>query len=181
MLKKLKNLKPNPTMNNSILLHTTRFVVLILAQVFIFDNIHLYGFISPFVYILFLLLYPVKVNQQLFLVLGFLLGLTMDFFSDTGGIHATACLMLAYARPFVLKYSFGVSYEYNTIKINHTTMRGRLTYISSLVVLHHLIFYTLEIFNLKHTLFILKSVLFSSIFTILLSLILMIIFSTKKS
>lgn len=174
-------MKTGPSMNNPLVLHITRFVVLILAQVFIFDNIHLFGFISPFVYILFLLLYPVKVNQQLFLFLGFLLGLTMDFFSDTGGIHAASCLMLAYARPAVLKYSFGVSYEYNTIKINHTTMSGRLTYISSLVVLHHLIFYTLEIFNLKHTLFILKSALFSSIFTILLSLILMIIFSTKKS
>lgn len=168
-------------MNNPLVLHSTRFVVLILAQVFIFDNMVLFGFINPFIYLLFLILYPIKVNNPLFLFLAFLLGLTMDFFSNTGGIHATACLMAAYARPIVLKYSFGVSYEYNTIKINQTPMSGRLTYISSLVLIHHLIFYTLEIFNLNHTLFILKSALFSSIFTILLSLILMIIFSTKKS
>lgn len=174
-------MKIDLSMNNPLVLHITRFVVLILAQVFIFDSILLFGYINPFIYLLFLILYPVKVNQQLFLLLGFLLGLTMDFFNDTGGIHAASCLVLAYVRPAVLKYSFGVSYEYNTIKINHTTMSGRLTYISSLVVIHHLIFYTLEIFNLKHTLFILKSALFSSIFTILLTLILMIIFSTKKS
>ncbi len=168
-------------MNNPLVTHITRFVILILVQVFIFDNIHLFGYVTPFIYILFLVLYPVKVNQLFFLILGFLLGLTMDFFSDTGGVHAAACLFAAYARPLILKYSFGVSYEYNTIKINQTPFGGRVTYLSSMVVLHHLVFFFLEVFNLGHILFILKSALFSSIFTILLSLILMIIFSTKKS
>jgi len=168
-------------MNNPIVTHISRFVVLILAQVFIFDNIHLFGHITPFIYILFLVLYPVKVNQLLFLFLGFLLGLTMDFFSDTGGVQAAACLFAAYARPLILKYSFGVSYEYNTIKINQAPFGGRVTYLSSMVLIHHLVLFFLEIFKLSHILFILKSTLFSSIFTILLSLILMIIFSTKKS
>jgi hypothetical protein len=168
-------------MTNPVILHITRFVTLILAQVFIFDNIHLFGFISPFVYILFLLLYPVKVNQLLFLFLGFLLGLTMDFFSDTGGIHAAACLVIAHARPVILKYSFGVSYEYNSIKINQTGLGERLTYISSLVLLHHLVLFSLEIFTFSQILFILKYALFSGIFTILLSILLMTIFSNKKS
>lgn len=168
-------------MNSPIILHITRFITVILLQVFVFDNIHLFGYITPFIYILFLILYPVKVNQLLFIFLGFFLGLTMDFFSDTGGVHAAACLFAAYARPVILKYSFGVSYEYNSIKINQTPFGGRVTYLSSMVFIHHLIFFLLETFNLNHILFILKSALFSSIFTILLSLILMIIFSTKKS
>lgn len=168
-------------MNNPTIKHITLFVTLILAQVFIFDNMDLFGFISPFIYILFLILYPVKVNQLLFLFLGFILGLTMDFFSDTGGIHAAACLVIAHSRPLIFKYSFGVSYEYNSIKINQTDLRERLTYISSMVFLHHLVLFSLEIFTLSKILFILKFALFSSIFTILISLLFMIIFSTKKS
>jgi rod shape-determining protein MreD len=167
-------------MTNDLILNITRFVVLILAQVFIFDNILLFGFVNPFIYILFLILFPVRVDRMQFLLLGFLLGLTMDFFSDTGGIHAAACLVVAYLRPVFLRFSFGVSIEYNTIKISNTPGGGRLTYIALMVLTHHLVLFFLEIFSLKHTLFILKSALFSSIFTILLSLILMVIFSTKK-
>jgi rod shape-determining protein MreD len=167
-------------MNNEVLLNIARFVALVLAQVFIFDNIHLFGFINPYVYILFLVLFPVRVNTMQFMFLGFLLGLTMDFFSDTGGIHAAACLVIAYLRPVFLRFSFGISIEYHSIKISNTPGGGRLTYLSLMVLTHHLILFFLEIFSLKHTLFILKTALFSSIFTILLSLILMVIFSTKK-
>src|SRR5690606_17264822 len=102
----------------------------------IFDNIHLFGFINPFIYILFLVLFPVRVNSLQFLFLGFLLGLTMDFFSDTGGIHAAACLVVAYLRPMFLRFSFGVSIEYNSIKISNTPGGGRLTYISLMVLTH---------------------------------------------
>ncbi|GGD86000.1 rod shape-determining protein MreD [Planktosalinus lacus] len=167
-------------MNNPIILHTVRFVLLVLAQVFVFNNINLFGYINPSVYLLFLILFPVKVNRSLFLFLGFLLGLTMDFFNNTGGIHAAACLLAAYARPLLLKYSFGVSYEYNTIKIDQTPMGGRLSYITSIVVIHHLLLYFLEVFNLRHTLFILKSTFLSSIFTILMVLVIMILFSKKQ-
>lgn len=168
-------------MNNPTIKHIALFVTLILTQVFIFDNIYLFGVISPFIYILFLILYPVKVNQILFLFLAFLLGLTMDFFSDTGGIHATACLVIAQVRPFILKHSFGVSYEYNSIKINQTALGERITYTSSMVFIHHLVLFSLEIFTISEMLSVFKFTLFSSIFTILMSLIFMIIFSSKKS
>lgn len=167
-------------MTNDVLLNSARFVALILAQVLIFDNIHLFGFINPYVYLLFLVLFPVRVNTMQFLFIGFLLGLTMDFFSDTGGIHAAACLVVAYLRPVFLRFSFGISIEYNSVKISNTPVGGRLTYITLVVLTHHLVLFFLEIFSLKHTLFIIKTVLFSSIFTILLSLVLMVIFSTKK-
>ena len=168
-------------MTNDVFLNSARFVVLILAQVFIFDNIHLFGFINPFIYILFLVLFPVRVNSLQFLFLGFLLGLTMDFFSDTGGIHAAACLVVAYLRPMFLRFSFGVSIEYNSIKISNTPGGGRLTYISLMVLTHHLVLFFLEFFNISHTLLILKSALFSGIFTTLLCLIFMVLFSRRTS
>src|SRR5690606_16392741 len=125
--------------------------------------------------------YPVERNQMLLLLLSFLLGISIDFFSDSGGIHAAACVIIAYLRPLVLKFSFGVSYEYNAIKVSNTTFGRRLTYVAILVGIHHLVLFFLESFSINHTLLILKSALFSGIFTISLCLIFMVLFSRRTS
>lgn len=168
-------------MSSSILLHSTRFLVLLLAQVFLFNNIDFLGFINPYVYILFILLYPVNSNQLLFLLVSFLLGLSIDIFSDSGGIHAASCLVIAFLRPTILKFSFGVSYEYNNVKVSNTPFGSRLTYFFLLVIIHHFVLFNLEVFNISHTLFVLKLTLFSSIFTILLCMIFMILFSKRTA
>jgi len=168
-------------MSSNILLHTTRFIILVLAQVFIFSHMDVLGNLNPYPYLLFVLLYPVNSNQSTFIFLSFLLGLSIDFFSDSGGIHAASCLVIAFLRPHILKFSFGVSYEYNTIKVSNTPFGSRLTYMFSLIIMHHLVLFTLEVFNISHTLLILKTALFSSIFTILLCMIFMILFSKKSS
>ncbi|PKP26895.1 MAG: rod shape-determining protein MreD [Bacteroidetes bacterium HGW-Bacteroidetes-2] len=168
-------------MSTNILIHSTRFLVLLLAQIFLFNNIDFLGFVNPYVYILFILLYPVNSNQLLFLLLSFFLGISIDFFSDSGGIHAAACLVTAFIRPVILKFSFGVSYDYNNVKVSNTPFGSRLTYISFLVVIHHLVLFNLEVFNFNHTILILKSTLFSSIFTILLCMVFMILFSKRST
>lgn len=167
-------------MNNQVFVQIVRFVALVLAQVFIFNKIDLFGFINPYIYVLYILLYPVTSNQTQFIFISFLLGLTLDVFGDSGGIHAAACVTAAYVRPVLLKFAFGVSYEYNTIKVSNTQFGSRLLYFTLLILIHHLVLFSLEIFNVSHTLFILKSALFSSIFTILLSMVIMVLFSRKK-
>lgn len=167
-------------MSKELFLHIANFLLLIAAQVFVFGNINLFGFITPYVYVLFLLIFPLYVYQTWFLLIAFFTGLSMDFFEDSGGIHAAACVALAYIRPVVLKFSFGMSYEHYTLKISQTPWGERLSYMTILVFIHHFILFSLEIFNFKHTLLILKSTLFSSIVTTLLCVILMVLF-TKRS
>src|SRR5690554_7392059 len=77
-------------MNNTAFLNTVRFVVLVFFQVTVFNNIHFWGFITPYPYILFILLYPLNINRNLFLILSFALGLILDIFNNSGGIHTTA-------------------------------------------------------------------------------------------
>jgi len=108
------------------------------------------------------------------------LGLTIDIFGDSGGVHAAACVVIAYFRPVILKYSFGVSYEYNTIKINQVGFRQRLIYVSSMIILHHLVLFSMEIFNINHIMLLLKSTLFSGIFSIVLIMSSISIFSKKS-
>ncbi|MCO4820675.1 MAG: rod shape-determining protein MreD [Flavobacteriaceae bacterium] len=167
-------------MNNVISLHIVRFIVLILVQAIVLNNINFLGYINPYLYILFILLYPAKNNRMLFIFISFLLGLGVDLFSDSGGVHAAACVTIAYMRPVVLKFAFGTSYDYQTIKFSLTEFGQRLTYFSILIIVHHIILFSLEIFNSTKILLILKKSLFSGVFTLLLCLLITVLFSRKN-
>ncbi|MEM0519508.1 MULTISPECIES: rod shape-determining protein MreD [Aequorivita] len=166
--------------NSDILINIGRFVLLVFLQVLVLNNINLGGYINPYLYILFIVLYPLDGDKSVLIFLGFLLGLSIDIFEDSGGVHAAACAFVAYIRPVVLKYSFGVSYEYNSVKIKKADPMERLTYIASLVLMHHFVMFSLEIFSFNHTLLLLKSTLFSGLFTIIVIVCTMIIFNKKS-
>ena len=166
-------------LNNLIFINTTRFFLLILVQVLILNQINLFGYINPYLYILFIIIYPFTANKSLLIFLSFLLGLFIDFFSDSGGIHAAASVFIAFIRPVILKYSFGISYEYNTIKISSEDYLKQTIYVGSMVFLHHFIMFALEIFNINNFLLFLNSILFSSIFSIVIILCTITLFSKK--
>jgi rod shape-determining protein MreD len=151
------------------------------VQVLLLNNINLAGYINPYIYIIFILLYPLDGNKSLLIFLSFLLGLSIDIFEDSGGVHAAACAFIAYIRPVVLKYSFGISYEYNTVKIKKADPMERLTYISVMVIAHHFVMFCLEIFSFNHILLLLKSTLFSGIFSIILIVCTLLLFNRRSS
>lgn len=157
-----------------------RFVVLVFVQVLILNNINFLGFINPYLYILFIMLFPVRNNRTAIVFISFLLGLCIDIFSDSGGVHAAACVFVAYIRPTFLKFSFGTVYDYQTIKFNQTELSTRLTYFSLITVVHHFILFSLEVFNISKIILILQKTFFSSIFTILLCFLITILFSNKR-
>lgn len=167
-------------MNNLLSIHTVRFVVLILLQVLLFSNINFLGYINPYIYILFIILYPVKNNRILFLFISFLMGLIIDIFMDSGGINATAALVVAFIRPAVLKFSFGAVYEHQALKFNNIDFGQRLTYMTILTFIHHFTYFLFEIFNISKIILVLQNTLFSSIFTITLCILITSIFSTKS-
>jgi rod shape-determining protein MreD len=167
-------------MNNVLAINSIRFFVLVLIQVLICNHINFLGYINPYLYILFIVLFPLNNNRITFIFLSFLLGLTIDLFLDTGGIHAAACVFIAYARPVILKFSFGAVYEHQTMKFNTVDFGAKLTYITMLTIAHHIILFSLEIFSISNIILILKKTLFSGIFTILLCMLIIIIFSRKS-
>jgi len=166
--------------NSDILINIGRFVLLVVLQILLFNHINFLGYVNPYPYILFILVFPFTGNKSLLIFVAFFLGLMVDVFGDSGGVHAAACSLVAYARPLLLKFSFGVSYEFNTIKLNKAAVGARFTYISSMVFLHHLVLFSLEIFNISHILLLLKSTLFSSIFTIIVIFCITLLFSRKN-
>ena len=80
-----------------------RFILLIMVQVYVLNTIpHLHQFITPYVYYLFLLWLPFSISRIGLLITGFITGMALDFFTMTPGLHAAACVLVAYARPFVI-------------------------------------------------------------------------------
>ncbi len=166
-------------MNNIIFSYSIRFIVLVLVQVLILNQINFLGSINPYLYVIFICLFQVNNNRMVFLFLSFLLGLTIDVFSDSGGVHAAASVTIAFIRPVVLKFCFGSVYEHQTIKFKNVDFGAKIFYFIIMVLIHHLILFLFEIFNLSEILLILKKTLFSGIFTILLCVVTSIIFSRK--
>jgi len=167
--------------SNQILTIFGRFVILVLLQVIVLNNINLVGYINPYIYILFIVLYPLDGNKTTLIFLSFLLGLSIDIFENSGGVHAAASVFIAYVRDFVLKYSFGVSYEYNNVKLNKATVSEKITYLGSIILFHHIILFSLEIFSFNHMLLLLKSTLFSGVFSFILIYGSIVLFSRKVS
>lgn len=167
-------------MNNIASINIIRFAVLLLIQVIICNHINFLGYINPYIYIIFIFLFPIRDNRISLLLASFLLGMLIDMFSDSGGVNAAAALCLAYARPVLLKTSFGMLYEHHTIKFNNTELGSLITYITLGTILHHFVLFFLEIFNIASILLIIKKTLFSSIFTIILCVLIIILFSRNR-
>jgi len=167
-------------MNSALLVNIARFILLLAAQILIFNNMNLFGYINPYPYILFIILYPVNGNKTGLLLASFLLGFILDMFCNSGGVHAIACLILAYYRPYIFKFSFGLSYEYQTVRLNDVLTPERFSFLLIAVVLHHFTLFLLEIFRITFILEILLKTVLSTLFTLLVSVIIIYIIKPSK-
>jgi rod shape-determining protein MreD len=146
-----------------------RFVILVLLQVLVFNNIQLSGFIIPCYYVLFILLLPFETPKWSLPLIGFLLGLSIDLFTHTPGIHASATVLMAFSRPFVLNMiapregyepgSYPTLYYYG--------LEWFLKYSAILVCIHHFFLFYVEIFRISDFFATFLRALLSSAFSIL--------------
>ncbi|TAI48053.1 rod shape-determining protein MreD [Flagellimonas allohymeniacidonis] len=167
-------------MNSVVFLNILRFILLVLTQVLIFNTLNFMGFINPMVYVIFLYWYPIKGNRGVFMLTAFLLGLIIDLFSDTLALHALATLTAAYARPLIMRFCFGVNYEFQNFSFKNTTKVQRLTFLALLVLVHQMVFFFLEILSFSHLLLILKKIFATSLVTIFLCSLFSSLFSPKS-
>ena len=167
-------------MNNVVVLNILRLVVLVLTQVLIFNTLNFIGLINYMVYVIFLYWYPIKGDRAVFLITAFFLGLIVDVFSDTLALHALATLTAAFIRPLIMRFCFGVNYEFQNFSFKNTTKVQRLTFLGLLVLVHHLVFFFLEILSLSHILLILKKIVTTSLVTFFLCAMFSSLFSPKS-
>ncbi len=169
-------------MGRLILINIIRFLVLIPLQVFVLDNINLGGYVNPYLYILFILLLPFETPGWLLLFSSFAMGISIDIFSGTHGIHAAASLIIAYLRPFISR-SITSSREFESgmqPSIRDMGLRWFLTYSGLLILIHHFALFLIEAFKWPGFLELFQRTLYSSLFTLALVLISEYLFSGKS-
>ena len=167
-------------MNSLLFSNIIRFIALVLLQVLICNQMNFLGSINPYIYILFILIYPVKNNSLSFILISFVLGILIDIFIDTGWAHAAASVTIAYMRPVFLKFSFGAAYEYQAIKFNDADLLPRVIYFTLLILIHHFILFILIIFDNSKAGMVVSNALSTGLFTLFLALTLTTLFSRKE-
>ena len=142
-----------------------RFLVVILFQVLVMDNVMINGYMIPYIYILFILLMPFETPRWAQLILGFLLGMGIDLFLNTPGMHTAATVLVAFIRPYLLNLlAPRDGYDTDSFpRIHYYGFLWFLKYTLIIVVIHHFLLFYLEVFQLKDFLSTLLRVILSSI------------------
>jgi len=158
-----------------------RFFILVLIQVLLLNNIHFSGFVNPYIYILFILLLPFETPGWLLILIGFFTGITIDLFSGTMGMHATATTFAAYARPFVLKViAPRDGYESRTQPtLRYYDMAWIIRFSVILILIHHSSLFFIEVFRFSDFFYTILRIFLSSIFTFILIIISQLLFYKK--
>lgn len=154
-------------MINSVLRYSLVFVLLVLLQVLLFNNIQFSGYVNPYVYLMFILLLPVEIPAWLLLILSFFTGMIIDFYTGSPGMHSSATVLAGFVRPFILRsnsphdgYEPGAQPSMATYGF-----RWFLVYTVFMVLVHHTALFYLEVFRLADFFRTLLRVIMSSAFS----------------
>ncbi len=165
-----------------ILVILLRFILLVAVQVLILNHLQLGSLWHPMIYILFVLTLPFNTPGWLLLLLSFCLGISIDMFTQTLGIHTTATVLTAYLRPSVLRLISTKDNEQMNITpdISDMGIKRFIYYASFLVFLHHLVLFYMEAFSLSGFYFTFLRAIFSFFFSMLLIIIAQLLFQRNK-
>jgi cell shape-determining protein MreD len=160
-------------MRTDLILFLSRFIVLLLVQVVVLNNIQFTGYINPFVYIMFIMMLPVRLNNAILLIIAFFTGLIVDMFSNTMGMHAAACVFMAFTRPTVLKVlaprdGYEAESSPSARELGFTWF---LIYAATLTLIHHFVLFYIEVFRFSEFFSTLLRVVLSSVATLVVIMI----------
>jgi len=155
-------------MINSIIRFGLIFILLILLQVLLFNNIQFSGYVNPYIYLMFIMLLPVEIPAWLLLLLSFMTGGIIDFFSGSPGMHSSATVLAGFVRPYILRLiSPRDGYETSSDPSMFIYgFRWFLIYTALIVFVHHTALFYLEVFRFTDFFRTLGRVVLSSVFSI---------------
>ena len=160
-------------MLNNLLKYSLIFIVAVLLQVLVLNHILILRMISPFFYLIFLLLLPYDTPRAMLVLLGFILGLSVDAFTNTLGVHTAVCVLIGFIRPGILnKISTRETREsVSAPRISTMSLNWFIGYSAIFVGIHHLLLFMLEAFTFQGFFFTLMRAVLSGILSIILIVI----------
>lgn len=149
--------------------HIVLFVVAVLSQVFIFDNLLVGVSVAPMVYIIVIALLPLELKRITLLGAGVLLGVVMDAVMGTGGLNSIATIFVAYMRPPIVRLLIGQERAIERGVPSEITFGAGsfLRYLVVFIAIHHLVFFLFEALSLHFVLFTTIRFLLSTLVSIL--------------
>ena len=157
------------------------FLVVLLLQVLLFNNLDLSMYISPVVYIAFVILLPIELASIYVLLLGLVMGAIIDVSMLTVGINTIASLFTAFFRQFILLNTIGKELyrDGGVPSIQRLGFVRLFKYISCFCLVHCIIFFSLETLSIDHALLTLLQIIFSSLFSAVLVFFISLAFQHK--
>ncbi|MEG1499122.1 MAG: hypothetical protein RRX93_07260 [Bacteroidales bacterium] len=160
-----------------------RFLFLVILQGMALTQFPIPGNLQVFIYILFILLLPYQTPNSILLILSFLLGFCIDFFTGTIGLHTATCTFMGFCRILYFKAHEAGPHENELQGTPGSCRMGRgnfIWYCILLIVCHHVFFFLLEAFSFRHILYTLWLIIGSSILTFLAVMIALSVFRSKE-
>jgi len=136
-------------MEKALLRQILLFVILVFLQVWLFNNIHLFGYATPLLYIYFLIKLPVDMNRNVVLLLSALMGLVIDVFGYTLGLNMLPMVVVGFLRYYFLKLF--TPRDILEEAIPSFSVFGKLIFMqfaATITLVHHIIFYSIESLSL---------------------------------
>ncbi|MCX7862021.1 MAG: rod shape-determining protein MreD [Bacteroidales bacterium] len=166
-------------MNNRIENHIIRFILLILLQVYVINNILFFNVVNPYIYIYFILLLPFQTPKWLLTLLGFLIGFLVDLFTGSIAIHAAATTFISFLRPYILQLFAPIDeYQKNSQPtLEFYDLSWWIKYSLSVSFVHHSALFWLEKFNFTHFGFVLLKTIVSSCLSVFLMTLFQLFFN----
>ena len=156
-------------MSTNWLRYSLFFCLLVILQLCVLNKIHLFGFATPLFFICFILKLPADMNRNSLLLIAFLMGLIIDFFSYTLGLNALACTIMGFSRHYMLNV-FAPRDMVSSFALSVETFGFYLfmRYAAVLVIIHHVVFFVTESFSFFDLPTLILRITGSSILTLLL-------------
>jgi len=143
------------------------FIGLVLIQVIVLNQVQFSGFVNPYIYILFVMLLPLSTPRYALLILGFLMGFTIDIFSNSMGIHSAATTLIAFIRPGIISAISNREEDRSDFPgLRQNGFSWFLYYTIIMVFIHHFVLFYLEVFSFSDFFGTLYRVFLSSVFSI---------------
>lgn len=170
-------------MINNIIRTVIYFLIFVLLQVLVLNNIHYLRVATPFVYLYCLLKMPVGTSRSLILIYSFIIGCTIDMFSNTPGMHAAACSLAGFVRALLIRFLQGEELP-DGIYPSYQTFgsAGFIRYVAFFVAIHHIALFLIEALTLFDPFFLLLRIGASVLTTVLLICVIELFnFESQKS
>ena len=164
--------------------NTIRFFVFILIQVFVLFQVNpLHQFIVPYLYFLYILWLPFNTPRMTLTMIGFLFGLTLDYFAKTPGLHAAPCILIAYLRPFLINILIrqeGSEQNYRSPSVTSMGFAPYATYVFIFTLIHNGYLVFLEWLQFGSFLYFIGKVLATTGISLLLIFVTELLFYRKQ-